>query len=78
MTSHTLSGVSVYREITQDFSVDRIQLTAPNKQQGITNRELGTIEQLSKKQMRVRLGSAKSIGFSPDSIQTTPQLSARS
>jgi hypothetical protein len=52
------AGVSVYREVKQEFSVgDRIQFTAPNKQQDIANRELGTIEQLSEKKMRVRLCS---------------------
>ena len=42
-----LSGVSVYREMEREFSVgDRIQFTAPEKQLGIANRELGTIEKI--------------------------------
>jgi len=58
--------VSVYREVKHEFSVsDRIQFTAPNQQQGISNRELGTIEQLSERQMRVHLDSGKCIEFSP-------------
>ena len=62
-----LSGVSVYREAKQEFSVgDRIQFTAPNKKQGIANRELGIIEQLTEKQMRVHLDSGKRIEVSPN------------
>jgi ATP-dependent exoDNAse (exonuclease V) alpha subunit len=42
-----LSGVSVYRKAELDFSVgDRIQFTAPEKQLGVANRELGTIEKV--------------------------------
>jgi ATP-dependent exoDNAse (exonuclease V) alpha subunit len=42
-----LTGVSVYRENEREFCVgDRIQFTAPNKQVGVANRELGTIEKI--------------------------------
>ena len=42
-----LSGVSVYRETEHEFSVgERIQFTAPDKQLGVANRELGTIEKI--------------------------------
>jgi len=42
-----LSGVSVYREADREFSVgERIQFTAPDKQLGVANRELGTIEKI--------------------------------
>ena len=45
-----LSGVSVYREMEREFSVgDRIQFTAPEKQLGVANRELGTIERVDPK-----------------------------
>jgi ATP-dependent exoDNAse (exonuclease V) alpha subunit len=41
-------GVSVYREQEKSFSVgDRIQLTAPNQELKIANRELGTVEELA-------------------------------
>jgi conjugative relaxase-like TrwC/TraI family protein len=44
-----LSGVTVYREVERQFSVgDRIQFTAPDKQLGIANRELGMIERIDK------------------------------
>jgi conjugative relaxase-like TrwC/TraI family protein len=44
-----LSGVSVYREAVNAFSVgDRIQFTAPDRALGIANRDLATIEEISK------------------------------
>jgi conjugative relaxase-like TrwC/TraI family protein len=43
-----LTGVSVFRETTHDFSVgDRIQFTAPDKQLGVANRDLAVIESIS-------------------------------
>jgi ATP-dependent exoDNAse (exonuclease V) alpha subunit len=43
-----LSGVSVYREGINAFSVgDRIQFTAPDKSLGVANRDLATIEAVS-------------------------------
>jgi conjugative relaxase-like TrwC/TraI family protein len=42
-----LSGVTVYREEKREFSVaDRIQFTAPDKQLGVANRELGMIKKI--------------------------------
>lgn len=42
-----LSGVSVYHEEERGISVgDRIQFTAPDKQLGVANRELGKIENI--------------------------------
>jgi conjugative relaxase-like TrwC/TraI family protein len=41
-----LRGLSAYREIDRDFAIgDRIQLTAPNRDLGVANRDLGTIQQ---------------------------------
>jgi conjugative relaxase-like TrwC/TraI family protein len=43
-----LTGVNVYREVVQEFSVgDRIQFTAPNKSLGTANRDLATIESVA-------------------------------
>ena len=40
-------GVSVYREEQRAFSAgDRVQLTAPDKREGLANRELGTVERM--------------------------------
>jgi conjugative relaxase-like TrwC/TraI family protein len=42
-----LTGVSVYREAEREFSVgDRIQFTAPDKELGVANRELGRITKI--------------------------------
>jgi conjugative relaxase-like TrwC/TraI family protein len=43
-----LTGVSVYREIDREFSVDdRIQFTAPDKALGVANRDLAAVESIS-------------------------------
>lgn len=43
-----LTGVNVFRETSQDFSVgDRIQFTAPDKQLGVANRDLAIIESIA-------------------------------
>src|ERR1035437_418540 len=43
-----LTGVSVYREVTREFSVgDRIQFTAPDKSLGVVNRDLAAIASIS-------------------------------
>jgi len=42
-----LVGVSVYREVAQNFSAgDRIQFTAPDKSLGVANRDLALVESL--------------------------------
>jgi ATP-dependent exoDNAse (exonuclease V) alpha subunit len=42
-----LHGISAYREIEREFAVgDRLQFTAPNRDLGIANRDLGTIQQI--------------------------------
>ena len=43
-----LTGVSVYREVMQEFSAgDRIQFTAPDKPLGVANRDLAVVESVS-------------------------------
>ena len=40
-------GVTIYRETERSFAQgDRIQFTAPNREQHVANRELGTIEKI--------------------------------
>jgi hypothetical protein len=60
-----LRGISAYREIERAFSVgDRLQFTAPNREIGVANRDLDTIEKISKdSQLAVRLDSGKTISF---------------
>jgi conjugative relaxase-like TrwC/TraI family protein len=60
-----LSGVTVYQPVEREFSAsDRIQFTAPQKQLGVANREMGTIEKVSHDgNITVRLEDARTIGF---------------
>lgn len=42
-----LRGISAYREIERKFAIgDRIQWTAPNRELGVANRDLGTIQRI--------------------------------
>ena len=42
-----LRGVSAYHEIKREFAIgDRIQLTAPNRELGVANRDLGTLQRI--------------------------------
>jgi len=63
-----LRGISAYREIEREFAVgDRIQLTAPNRELGIANRDLGTIHQF-RDDGRINVamdGGKKAITFDP-------------
>jgi hypothetical protein len=60
-----LRGISAYREMEQEFSVgDRLQFTAPNREIGVANRDLGTVEEISKgAHFAVRLDRGKAISF---------------
>ena len=60
-----LSGVSVYREVEREFSVgDRIQFTAPDKQLGVANRELGMIEKIDEEgNIALRLEDGRNVQF---------------
>jgi hypothetical protein len=54
-----LQGVTLYREAERAFAAgDRVQMTAPDRERGVPNRELGTVERVdSKGQMEVRWDS---------------------
>src|SRR5438552_5312681 len=60
-----LHGVAVYRETERAFSQgDRVQFTAPNRDQHVANRELGTIENIEGSgNMRLRLDSGRTVAF---------------
>jgi conjugative relaxase-like TrwC/TraI family protein len=68
-----LQGVTLYREAERAFSEgDRIQFAAPNREQQVANRELGTIEKIDESgDLRVRLDSGRAIAFN---IQENPHL----
>lgn len=60
-----LTGVSVYREATREFSVgDRIQFTAPDKALGVANRDLAVIEAIhSDGRLTARVNNYRQIEF---------------
>jgi conjugative relaxase-like TrwC/TraI family protein len=60
-----LRGISAYREIEREFAVgDRLQFTAPNREIGVANRDLGTIEQICNDgQLAVRMDNGKAVSF---------------
>ena len=60
-----LSGVSVYREVTREFSEgDRIQFTAPDKSLGVANRDLAAVESISPDgRISARLDNNRQIEF---------------
>lgn len=42
-----LRGISAHREIEREFAIgDRIQMTAPNRELGVANRDLGTLQRV--------------------------------
>jgi ATP-dependent exoDNAse (exonuclease V) alpha subunit len=61
-----LTGISVYRQVTRDFSVgDRIQFTAPDKQLGVANRDLALIQCITPDgRISARLEGGRQIEFS--------------
>ena len=60
-----LTGVSVYREATHEFSAgDRIQFTAPDKALGVANRDLAVIESIAPDgRIAVRLDDNRQMEF---------------
>jgi conjugative relaxase-like TrwC/TraI family protein len=68
-----LHGVTLYREAERKFSKgDRVQFTAPNREQHIANRELGIIEQIDARgNLQVRLDSGRAVAFN---IRENPHL----
>jgi len=68
-----LHGVTLYREAERAFSKgDRVQFTAPYKEQHVANRELGTIEKADGNgNLQLRLDSGRRLAFN---IKQNPQL----
>jgi conjugative relaxase-like TrwC/TraI family protein len=51
-----LKGVNVFREVEREFATgDRVQFTAPNKDLGVANRDLGTVVSLEASKMTLRM-----------------------
>jgi conjugative relaxase-like TrwC/TraI family protein len=68
-----LQGVTLYRQTKRLFAQgDRVQFTAPNREQHIANRELGTIEKDDDSgNLQVRLDSGRMVAFN---IKENPHL----
>ena len=66
-----LRGISAYREIEREFSVgDRLQFTAPNRELQIANRDLSTIEQITRDgQLAVRMDNGKAVSFDANEMR---------
>ncbi len=63
-----LQGVHVFREVEREFAVgEKIQVTAPNKDLGVANRDLGTITAMQDGQVSVRMDGKedRSVAFDP-------------
>jgi conjugative relaxase-like TrwC/TraI family protein len=60
-----LQGVTLYRETERPFAAgDRVQMTAPDRERGVPNRELGTIEHLDTQgRMEIRWDSGRRSSF---------------
>jgi conjugative relaxase-like TrwC/TraI family protein len=60
-------GVSVYRKEQRAFSVgDRVQLTAPERELGVANRELGTITSIgADKPIALKMENGRSVDIDP-------------
>src|SRR5665213_3080001 len=65
-----LSGITAYREISRDFAQgDRIQFTSTNRELGVSNRDLGTIDRIDRKQIDVKMDGEKERSVSFDSAK---------
>jgi len=66
-----LYGVNVYRELEREFAVgDRLGFTAPSKELGVANRDLGTVQRIDKDgQLSVRMDNGKSVSFDPQQMR---------
>ena len=67
-----LRGISAYREIEREFAIgDRIQLTAPSRELGVANRDLGTIQRFGDDgRITVSMdGGKKTITFDPHEMR---------
>jgi conjugative relaxase-like TrwC/TraI family protein len=67
-----LQGVAVYQEAERNFAVgDRIQFTAPYRRERVANRQLGTVEEIGKRKLKIKLDSGRRVTLS---LRTHPHL----
>jgi conjugative relaxase-like TrwC/TraI family protein len=66
-----LYGVTVYRELEREFAVgDRLSFTAPSKELGVANRDLGTVQRIDKdSQLSVTMDNGKAVNFDANQMR---------
>ena len=66
-----LYGVNVYRELEREFAVgDRLGFTAPSKELGVANRDLGTVQQIDNDgQLSVKMDNGKAVSFDANQMR---------
>jgi conjugative relaxase-like TrwC/TraI family protein len=66
-----LYGVNVYRELEREFAVgERLGFTAPSKELGVANRDLGTVQRIDKDgQLSVKMDNGKSVSFDANQMR---------
>jgi conjugative relaxase-like TrwC/TraI family protein len=66
-----LYGVNVYRELEREFAVgDRLGFTAPSKELGVANRDLGTVQGIDKGgQFSVKMDNGKFVSFDANQMR---------
>jgi conjugative relaxase-like TrwC/TraI family protein len=66
-----LRGISAYREIEREFAVgDRVQLTAPNRDLQVANRDRGTLKSFDADgRITLRMDSGKEVSFDPKEMR---------
>ena len=66
-----LYGVNVYRELEREFAIgDRLGFTAPSKELGVANRDLGTVQHIDKdNQLSVKMDNGKSVSFDANQMR---------
>ena len=63
-----LQGVTIYREAERGFAVgDRVQITAPDRERHVANRELGSVQAIdADRTLHLRLDSGRSVAYALD------------
>lgn len=66
-----LYGVNVYRELEREFALgDRLSFTAPSKELGVANRDLGTVRQIDQNgTLTVKMDNGKSVSFDSNQMR---------
>lgn len=66
-----LYGVNAYRELEREFAVgDRLSFTAPSKELGVANRDLGTVQEISDQgRLTVKMDSGTLVRFDAECMK---------